>query len=96
MDGGGKDWDELLPYIAMGYRISKQKAVGYSPYFLMFGRGPILQSRTQHLEDTLLDADINEEQLRVFLNERVQTSYASSHEERSDGTTTRYGAIQAS
>ena len=34
LDGGGKDWDELLPYIAMGYRMSRQKALGYSPYFL--------------------------------------------------------------
>ena len=72
MDGGGKEWDELLPYIAMGYRMSKQKAVGYSPFFLMFGRDPILQSRTQHFEETLLEADVNDEQLRVFLNERGQ------------------------
>ena len=42
LDGGGEEWDELLPYIAMGYRMSKQKAVGYSPYFLMFGRDPII------------------------------------------------------
>ena len=40
-DRGGQQWDELLPYIAMGYRMSKQKSVGYSPYFLMFGRDPI-------------------------------------------------------
>ena len=37
-DAGGENWDELLPYIAMGYRMSKQKSIGYSPYFLMFGR----------------------------------------------------------
>lgn len=42
LGGGGEDRDELLPYIAMGYRMSKQKAVGYSPYFLMFGRDPII------------------------------------------------------
>ena len=45
LDNGGEEWDELLPYVAMGYRMSKQKAVGYSPYFLMFGRDPIFQSR---------------------------------------------------
>ena len=38
---GGKDWDELLPHVAMGYRMSRLKAVGYSPYLLMFGRDPI-------------------------------------------------------
>ena len=41
LDGGGGDWNELLPHIAMGYRMSKQKAVGYNHYFLMFGRDPI-------------------------------------------------------
>ena len=39
---GGKDWDELLPYVAMGYIMSKKKTLGFSPYFLMFGRDPIL------------------------------------------------------
>ena len=28
LDGGGKDWDELPPYVAMGYRMSKQKLLG--------------------------------------------------------------------
>ena len=46
-DGGGEQWDELLPYVAMGYRMSKQKVVGYIPYFLMFGRDPIFPSRHQ-------------------------------------------------
>ena len=41
LDGRGKDWDELLPYVAMGYRMSRQKIIGCSSYFLMFGRDPI-------------------------------------------------------
>ena len=49
LDGGGKDQDEILPYVAMGYRMSKEKSLDYSPYFLMFGRDPILQSRHQPL-----------------------------------------------
>ena len=70
-DGGGQEWDELLPYIAMGYRMSKQKSVGYSPYFLMFGRDPIFQSKHQPLVE--LTTDPSDEELRVFLNERGQT-----------------------
>ena len=31
----GLPWDEILPYVAMGYIISKQKSTGYSPYFLL-------------------------------------------------------------
>ena len=56
----------------MGYRMTKQKAVGYSPYFLMFGRDPILQSRLQHLQDAELDLTINKEQLQIFLDQRGQ------------------------
>ena len=39
----------------MGYRMYKKKSVGYSPYFLMFGRDPIFQSRIQHLQDEEFD-----------------------------------------
>ena len=69
--GGGQQWDELLPYIAMGYRMTKQKSVGYSPYFLMFGRDPIFQSRHQPMVELTLD--LSDEEMRVFLNERGQT-----------------------
>ena len=38
-----RTWDEWLPWIIMGYRMSKQAALaGYSPYFLLFGREPML------------------------------------------------------
>ena len=36
----GMPWDAILPYVAMGYRVSKQKSTGYSPYFLLYGRQP--------------------------------------------------------
>ena len=72
VDNSGEEWDELLPYVAMGYRMSKQKAVGYSPYFLMFGRDPIFQSRLQQSQEEVLDLDTNEEELRAFLDRRGQ------------------------
>ena len=72
LDGGGEDRDELLPYIAMGYRMSRQKALGYNPYFLMFGRDPIFQSRLQHLQNGELNLNVTEGQLQIFLNERGQ------------------------
>ena len=38
-----RNWDEWLPYLAMGYRMSPQAALGgYSPYFLLYGRHPML------------------------------------------------------
>ena len=41
----------LLPYVAMRYRISKQKSVRYNPYFLMFGKDPIFHRRVQNLQE---------------------------------------------
>ena len=38
-----RTWDEWLPYLAMGYRMSPQAALGgYSPYFLLHGRHPMM------------------------------------------------------
>ncbi len=37
-----EDWDLALPYIAMGYRMSKHASLfHFSPYFLFFGKHPI-------------------------------------------------------
>ena len=72
LDGGGKDWDELLPYVAMGYRMSKQRSLGYPPYFLMFGRDPILQSRHQPMAEEHVDQASTAAQLEIFLSERGQ------------------------
>jgi hypothetical protein len=37
-----EDWDLTLPYIAMGYKMSKHTSLfHFSPYFLLFGRRPI-------------------------------------------------------
>jgi hypothetical protein len=36
-------WDLALPYITIGYRMSKHASLShFSPYFLLFGRHPIL------------------------------------------------------
>ena len=51
LERGSEEWDELLPYVAMGYRLSKQKSLGYSPYYLIFGRHPIFQASIQDLEE---------------------------------------------
>ena len=71
LDGGGQRWDELLPYVSMGYRMSTQKSVGYSPYFLMFGRDPIFQARHNQLQE--LEAEPTDEEMQVFLSARGQT-----------------------
>ena len=51
----GVPWDDILPYVAMGYRISKQKSTGFSPYFLLYGRQPLFPSTIQHLDEIPID-----------------------------------------
>ena len=39
------DWDLQLPWLAMGYRFSRQASLAsFSPYFLLYGREPDLPS----------------------------------------------------
>ena len=68
-DGGGLRWDELPPYVAMGYKMSTQKSLGYSPYFLLFGRDPIFQAR----QYSMVEKEPSDEEMRVFLSTRGQT-----------------------
>lgn len=71
LDGGGKDWGELLPYMAMGHRMSMHATVGYTPYSLMFGRDRIFKSKLHHLEEGL-DPIAASTQVQVFLDYRGQ------------------------
>ncbi len=53
-----KDWDLALPYIAMGYRMSKHAFLShFSPYFLLFGRHPIPPSSIAVQMDQVVDLD---------------------------------------
>lgn len=36
------DWDEWIPYILLAYRSSRHSSTGYSPFFLLHGRDPVL------------------------------------------------------
>ena len=40
--GAVAEWDLVLPWIALGYRCSAQESTGYSPYFLLYARHPII------------------------------------------------------
>ena len=53
--GHHQDWDLQLPWIAMGYRFSKQASLAsFSPYYLLFGRHPMLPKAIQADADTVL------------------------------------------
>ena len=42
VDPSQRDWDTKIPSILSAYRTAKNESTGYSPFFLLFGRDPIL------------------------------------------------------
>jgi hypothetical protein len=53
-----KDWDLALPYIAMGYMMSKHVSLShFSPYFLLFARHPIPPFSIVVKMDQVVDLD---------------------------------------
>jgi transposase InsO family protein len=49
------DWDLQLPWLTMGYWFSKQASLAsFSPYYLLFGRHPVLPKAIQANADTVL------------------------------------------
>jgi hypothetical protein len=72
-------WDVRLCWIAMGYRMSRQNSLaGYSPYFLLLGRWPIVgtaikkvYSKVVDLDDPRTWATVVEERARLFEREML-------------------------
>jgi hypothetical protein len=53
-----EDWDLALPYIAMGYKMTKHASLShFSPYFLLFGRHPIPPFSIVAQMDQVVDLD---------------------------------------
>jgi hypothetical protein len=53
-----EDWDLALPYIAMGYKMSKHASLyHFSPYFLLFGKHSIPPSSIAAQIDQVVDLD---------------------------------------
>jgi hypothetical protein len=53
-----EDWDLALPYITMGYKMSKHASLShFSLYFLLFGRHPIPPSSIAAQMDQVMDLD---------------------------------------
>jgi hypothetical protein len=51
-----EDWDLALPYIAMGYRMSKHASLShFAPYFIFFERHPIPPSSIVAQMDQVVD-----------------------------------------
>ena len=37
-----RDWDETLQYVCFAYNTARQESTGFSPFFLLYGREPVL------------------------------------------------------
>jgi hypothetical protein len=65
-------WCRFLCWIAMGYRMSRQRSLGgYSPYFLLFGRWPIVGASVRDVLQKVVDLDSPAEWARL-INERAK------------------------
>ena len=42
VSGDHKDWDETLEYVGFAYNTARQESTGYSPFYLLYGREPVL------------------------------------------------------
>jgi site-specific DNA-cytosine methylase len=56
---GGRtaEWDLQLPWVALGYRCSKQSSTGFSPYELLYARQPVFPSAIQDKMQEPLDCE---------------------------------------
>ena len=70
-DGLAFDWDEYLPYILLGYRVSKQAALGFSPYELLYGIKALLPSPIRGQFDVALELK-DPEQTATYLMHRAK------------------------
>jgi hypothetical protein len=65
-------WCRFLCWIAMGYRMTRQRSLGgYSPYFLLFGRWPIVGASVRDVLQRVVDLDSPAEWARL-INERAK------------------------
>ena len=66
------DWDEKLDTVLFAYRASKQKSTGYSPFYMMFHRQPILPVDCKFLSSI----DNDEQDYEEFIDQ-MSTVYDS-------------------
>ena len=98
-------WDEQLPNIAMGYRMSKQASLSnYSPYFLLYGREPALGMNVQakcsqpvNLDDPDIWLQVVTERAQIFAREMpmaMRNLQIAQHRDQLRYATTRGGSYR--
>lgn len=75
-----RDWDNALPFVTFAYNSSRHDTAGYSPFYLLYGRDPILpfdtvlpiaqDSTSEYARDVIATA----EQARQIAHHRLSIS----------------------
>ena len=55
VERGGKDWDQILPFVLFAYRASQQQSTLESPFFLLYGRDSRLPTDPPEKTKKLVD-----------------------------------------
>ena len=82
MDRGVERWSTHLPTIEFGYRTTKQRSTGYSPYYLRYGRELMVPAQHRQLFDEdrdMTNPDDVEEMLTVRA-ERMRQAHTTAYE----------------
>lgn len=64
-------WDQQLPWVALGYRCSRQSSTGCSPYELLYARQPVLPTAVRAKMEEPLDFD-DQQQAAASLLRRAE------------------------
>ena len=71
-DGRSASWDEYLPHVALGFHVSVQEALGFSPYELLYSTKAFLPTAIrEHFTPPALDLT-DQEQASTYLMQRAE------------------------
>ena len=77
-----KDWDNYLPPVLFGYRISPSEVTGESPFFLLYGHQPRLPMDVSMIPPRDISASIAEHRARVIENIEIAHREAKENTQR--------------
>ena len=65
------DWPRILPIILYSYRVLPQETTGYSPFFMMYGREPLLPLQASTLLPSLISTSNDPKAAEVYVTQMI-------------------------
>ena len=78
VEGNGKDWDQHLQYVLFTYRSSLQHSTGDSPFYLLYGRDPLLPT-DEALHVPMDQSTINIGDYKEQMSQRFSMAWRLAH-----------------